>query len=75
MGELELCTRYRHVMDLDVMMIFLVPLVTIPLYYYFYLFSTKVFTVVPTINWNLAYDLLMIKLLVEYPFQKDYIMN
>lgn len=39
------------------------------------LFSTNVFTDVPTITWNLASDLLTIKLLVEYPFQKDYIMN
>lgn len=27
----------------------------------------------PTITWNLASDLLTIKLLIEYPFQKDYI--
>lgn len=29
----------------------------------------------PTITWNLASHLLTIKLLVKYPFQKDYIMN
>lgn len=29
----------------------------------------------PTITWNLASDLLMIKLQVEHPFQKDYVMN
>lgn len=44
MGELELCTRYRHVMDLDVMTIFSVPLVTIPLYYYFYLCLAQMFS-------------------------------
>lgn len=54
------------------MMTFSVPLVTIPL---FLLFSTNVFTDMTTATWNPASDLLMIKLLVEYPAQKDSIMN
>lgn len=54
------------------MMTFSVPLVTIPL---FLLFSTNVFTDMTTATWNPASDLLMVKLLVEYPAQKDSIMN